>query len=319
MDQLILNFERIEGIKTEYAILSLDEISSEQELSERGLVSKPSRSFVDSLRQFGQIDPILVQEKRDETGSVWYQVWSGSRRVRALRQLSEYGEHNPTIKAQVIKEDWNVPYDVLMMVLNAARDSNEIADYFAIRRLLQENPDMNLSGISKALNNNLSYTEIRKRLSLAKIPEPLLNGVTSGMLTLNTARTITKLPKKVQIDLSDKVQGALNRIKETETANFADPSRKQEAIKEILKEGRIATKSIKQAKIENAAQVASLKLGGLLQEPVSKQDKSSTRNEMTFYVVALSNAVSFPTKKEADLHRQKLTAETGEQYLITQG
>lgn len=316
MDQLILNFERIEGIKTEYAILSLSEISSEQELTERGLVSKPSRSFIDSLRQFGQIDPILVLEKRDENGSVWYQVWSGSRRVRALRQLAEYGEHDPTIKAQVIKEDWNVPYDVLMMVLNAARDSNEIADYFAIRRLLQENPELNLSGISRALNNNLSYTEIRKRLSLAKIPEPLLNGVTSGMLTLNTARTIAKLPKKVQVDLSDKVQGALDRIKETETTNFADPSRKQEAIKEILKEGRIATKSIKQAKIENAAQVASLKLGGLLHEADSKQDKAK---DTSFYVVPVSRVMAFPTKKEADLHRQRLTAETGEQYLVTQG
>lgn len=319
MDQLILSFERIEGIKTEYAILSLDEISSEQELTERGLVSKPSRSFIDSLRQFGQIDPILVLEKREENGRVWYQVWSGSRRVRALRQLAEYGEHDPTIKAQVIKEDWNVPYDVLMMVLNAARDSNEIADYFAIRRLLQENPELNLSGISRALNNNLSYTEIRKRLSLAKIPEPLLNGVTSGMLTLNTARTIAKLPKKVQINLSDKVQGALDRIKETETANFADPSRKQEAVKEILKEGRIATKSIKQAKIENAAQVASLKLGGLLQETDSKQDNAPSRKEVSFYVVAVSSVVAFPTKKEADRHRQRLTAETGDQYLITQG
>ncbi len=78
-DQLILSFERIEGVKTEFAVLSLDDVSSEEEMSERGLISKPTASFVDSIRQFGQVDPILALEKTKDTGEKWYQVWSGSR------------------------------------------------------------------------------------------------------------------------------------------------------------------------------------------------------------------------------------------------
>ncbi len=316
MDQLILEFERIEGIRTEYAVLPLEDVSTESEMTERGLVSKPARAFIDSLRQFGQIDPILVLEKVEVDGSKWYQVWSGSRRVRAIRQLAAYGEHEPTIKAQVIKEEWNVPYDVLMMVLNAARDSNEIADYFAIRRLMQENPDLNLAGIARALNHNLTHPEIRKRLSLSRIPEPLLNGVTSGMLTLHTARTIAKLPKKVQIDLSDKVQVSLDRIKDTEGTKFADPSKKQEALKEIIKEGRIAASSIKQVKVDHASHVASLKLGSLLTNNDHVSSSSTEVDRKKYLVLPVTQGESFSSKKKAELYRQKMTGETGVQHRI---
>jgi hypothetical protein len=112
-DQLIFNFERIEGVSTEFAILSLDNVSSDQEMSDRGLLKQPTPAFIDSIRKFGQIDPILALEKIESNGMKWYQVWSGSRRVRALRQLVSYGEIENTVKAQVIKEEWNIPYDVL--------------------------------------------------------------------------------------------------------------------------------------------------------------------------------------------------------------
>jgi len=315
-DQLILNFERIEGIKTEYAVLPLNEISSDEEMSQRGMVSKPTHSFIDSLRQFGQIDPVLVLEKIEVTGEKWYQVWSGSRRIRALRQLAAFGEHEPTVKAQVIKEDWDVPYDVLMMVLNAARDSNEIADYFAIKRLMLENPELNMADIAKALNNNLTNSEIRKRMSLAKIPEPLLNGVTTGMLTLSTARTITKLPRKVQIELSEKVQGSLDQIKEIDNSKYDDPTKKQQVIHDIVREGRIAATSIKQAKIDNANQVATLRLSGLLELNDDKCQTKIIEPEKVFYVLQITGAQSFPTRKEAELFRQKMTADSGIQYRI---
>jgi ParB/RepB/Spo0J family partition protein len=317
-DQLILNFEKIEGVKTEYAVLLLNEVSSDEEMSQRGMVSKPTNSFVDSLRQFGQIDPVLVLEKTEATGEKWYQVWSGSRRVRALRQLAAFGEHEPNIKAQVIKEDWDVPYDVLMMVLNAARDSNEIADYFAIKRLMHENPELNMADIAKALNHNLTNSEIRKRMSLSKIPEPLLNGVKTGMLTLSTARTITKLPRKVQIELSEKVQGSLDQIKEIDNSKYDDPTKKQQVIHDIVREGRIAATSIKQAKIDNANQVATLRLSGLLELNYDKSQTKIMEPKKAFYVLQITGAQSFPTRKEVELFRQKLTAESGNQFCIVE-
>jgi ParB/RepB/Spo0J family partition protein len=319
MDQLILTFERIEGVKTEFATLSLEDLSSDQEMNERGLISKPTNSFIDSIRQFGQIEPVLVLEKKKDNGKKWYQVWSGSRRIRALRQLAVYGEHDNNIRAQIIKEDWNVPYDVLLMVLNAARDSNEIADYFAIKRILLENPELNMAGIAKAMSNNLTMSEIRKRMSLAKIPDALLNGITSGMLTLHTARTITKLPKKIQIELSEKVQQSLDLLDETEKITFNTPDHKQEVIRDIIREGRIASKSIKQAKIENANQVATLKLGNLLNK---NNDKSGTKigaarsPETQFYVLPLTGAEVFASRMEAEAYRQKMTANLGMQYSI---
>src|SRR5512133_121545 len=318
-DQLILTFARIEGVKTEYAVLPLNEVSTDEEMSQRGMVSKPTHSFIDSLHQFGQIDPVLVLEKTEATGEKWYQVWSGSRRVRALRHLAAYGEHEPSVKAQVIKEDWDVPYDVLMMVLNAARDSNEIADYFAIKRLMQKNPELNMADIAKSLNNNLTNSEIRKRMSLSRIPEPLLNGVTTGMLTLSTARTITKLPRKVQIELSEKVQISLDQIKEIDNTKYDDPTKKQQVIHDIVREGRIAATSIKQAKIDNANQVATLRLSGLLE---MNNDKSLvtkvTEPEKVFYVLQITDAKSFSTRKEAELYRQKMTADSGFQYCIVE-
>jgi len=214
-DQLIFNFERIEGVSTEFAILSLDNVSSDQEMSDRGLLKQPTPAFIDSIRKFGQIDPILALEKIESNGMKWYQVWSGSRRVRALRQLVSYGEIENTVKAQVIKEEWNIPYDVLLIALNAARDSNEIADYFAIRRIMKENPEMSLKDIAHALHNNLTISEIKKRLSLGRIPDTLLEGVSTSLLTLSTARTISKLPKAIQAESIDKVEKALKLIDET--------------------------------------------------------------------------------------------------------
>jgi len=311
MDQMILTFERIEGVKTAFEILPLADMSSEQEMNERGLISKPTSSFIESIRQFGQIEPVLVLEKLKDSGEKWYQVWSGSRRVRAIRQLVVVGDHAETIRAQVIKEDWNVPLDVLMMMLNAARDSNEIADYFAIKRMLQEKPDTRMLDISKALNNNLTTSEIRMRMSLAKVPEALLNGVTTGMLTLQTARSIAKLPRKVQVELTDKVQSSLDLIQQTE-ANTLGTEQQQEAIRGIIREGRIASKCIKQAKIENANQVATLKLSGLL----DKNEPKSRFGEPKFFVLQVTGAESFATRKEAEYFRQKMTADLGMQYSI---
>jgi len=315
MDQLILTFERIEGVKTEFAVLPLNEISSEQEMITRGLISKPTNAFVDSIRQLGQVEPILVLEKKKESGEKWYQVWSGSRRIRALRQLAASGEHEDSVRAQIVKEDWNVPLDVLMMVLNAARDSNEIADYFAIKRMMEDDPQINMAGIAKALNNNLTVSEIRKRMSFSRIPEPLLNGVTNGMLTLQTARSITKLPRKVQTELTDKVQHSLDLIEETEALKYDSVEHKQEVIRDIIREGRIATKSIKQAKIENSNNVATMKLGSLI-----ANDKNGTKNTSVsntkFYVFSLFNVPEFDSRAEAEAYQQEMTAIHAIQHVI---
>ena len=317
-DQLILSFERIEGVKTEFAVLSLDEVSSEEEMSERGLISKPTASFVDSIRQFGQVDPILALEKTTDTGEKWYQVWSGSRRIRAIRQLAAYGEHDPSVKAQIIKEDWNVPYDALLMILNAARDGNEIADYFAIKRIMEEDPGKTLADISKELNGTLTVGEIKKRLAFSRIPESLLNGVTAGMLTLQTARTITKLPKKIQIDMSEKVQTSLDLIKETENTKFDDPAKKQEVIRDIIRDVHIAGKSLKQAKIDNANHFATLKLSNILDNNADKSTAKISENKTEFYVLHLTGAEHFKKRKTAEQYQQEMTAQAGIQYVIVE-
>lgn len=317
-DQLILSFERIEGVNTEFAVLSLDEVSSEEEMNERGLISKPTVSFIDSIRQFGQVDPILALEKTTDSGKKWYQVWSGSRRIRALRQLAAYGEHDPSVKAQVIKEDWNVPYDSLLMILNSARDGNEIADYFAIKRIMDEDPSKTLADIAKELNGTMTVGEIRKRLSFGKIPEALLNGVTAGMLTLQTARTIAKLPKKIQTEMSDKVQNSLDLIKETEATKFEDPIKKQEVIRDIVREVHIAGKTLKQAKIENANHFATLKLANILDNNTDKSKTKIVESKTEFYVLPLTGAEHFKERKTAEQFQQEMTAQAGIQYVIVE-
>ncbi len=313
-DQLIFNFERIEGVSTEFAILSLDNVSSDQEMSDRGLLKQPTPAFIDSIRKFGQIDPILALEKIESNGMKWYQVWSGSRRVRALRQLVSYGEIENTVKAQVIKEEWNIPYDVLLIALNAARDSNEIADYFAIRRIMKENPEMSLKDIAHALHNNLTISEIKKRLSLGRIPDTLLEGVSTSLLTLSTARTISKLPKAIQAESIDKVEKALKLIDETKSMNLP-VKQEEEVIRDIIHEHRIATKSIKEAKIQNANNVAQ-KLGNLLDNGKDSNTKKIKEPDITFLVFPANQVTKFTNKQEAELYRQKMTAETGEQFML---
>jgi hypothetical protein len=211
-----------------------------------------------------------------------------------------------------------VPYDALQMILNAARDGNEIADYCAIKRIMDEDPGKTLADISKELNGTLTVGEIKKRLAFSRIPVSLLNGVTAGMLTLQTARTITKLPKKIQIDMSTKVQTSLDLIKETENTKFDNPVKKQEVIRDIIRDVHIAGKSLKQAKIDNANHFATLKLSNILDNNADKSTVKIVEGKTEFYVLPLKGAEHFKNRKTAEQFQQEMTAQAGIQYVIVE-
>ncbi len=74
--------------------------------------------------------------------------------------------------------------------------------------------------------------------------------------------------------MSTKVQTSLDLIKETEATKFDDPAKKQEVIRDIIRDVHIAGKSLKQAKIDNANHFATLKLSAILD---NNADKSSAK------------------------------------------
>ena len=88
-------------------------------------------------------------------------------------------------------------------------------------------------------------------------------------------------------------------------------------IRDIIREGRIASKSIKQAKIENANQVATLKLSGLLNKNDEKSGKiQGVSPEKQFFVLQITGAEAFASRKEAEAYRQEMTAKQSTQFVI---
>lgn len=112
-----------------------------------------------------------------------------------------------------------------------------------------------------------------------------------------------------------RVEEALKLIDETKNMNLP-AKQEEEVIRDIVHDHRIATKSIKEAKIQNANNVAMIKLGGLLDNGKDSNTTKIKEPDLTFYVFPVSQAVTFNNKQEAELYRQKMTAETGEQFII---
>ena len=146
----------------------------------------PTPEFVESIRRFGVLQPILLCKRNDK-----YHVLAGRRRVLAARIVGL-----TVVKAVVIEGLVYGDVSSSVLTLEAQRHYNEnpVAEYMAIKTLVHEgySPEQ----IKESLG--IPIHKIEKLLSLANLPQEVLNGVSEKKVAVSTAQTLAKMAPTYQ-------------------------------------------------------------------------------------------------------------------------
>lgn len=137
----------------------------------------PSREFVESIKVFGVIMPIVtvVQNRRQV-------VADGRRRIKAARAagLTE-------VPVRVYRTGWALA-DVLSLLANQQRSKNIASDFLAIRQLADAGHTE--QQIAQAVG--MPVGTIRSRMRLAQLTPVLLAGFLDGQIRASVAESIAK-------------------------------------------------------------------------------------------------------------------------------
>lgn len=147
----------------------------------------------DSIKQFGILQPLLVQDKKD-----YYEIIAGERRWRAAKmaQMKEV----PVI----IKELTDQEIVEISLIENIQRENlNPIEEAIAYKRLLEE---FNLKQDEVAERVSKSRTAVTNSMRLLKLSEKVQQMVIDDMLTTGHARAL------LGIENQDKQYAAAQKI-----------------------------------------------------------------------------------------------------------
>lgn len=178
------------------------------------------QGLVDSIRERGVLNPILVREMKNEDGSVYYGLIDGLQRFSASRDAGR-----ETINAQVTTMD---DAEVLeaQIITNIHRIETKPIQYTTqLIRILAGNPTMSIADLAKKLAK--SSTWLNERLGLVKLVPAVAKLVDAGTINLSNAYALAKLPEEEQTEYVDRaitmtpqefVPQANNRVKELKDA-----------------------------------------------------------------------------------------------------
>ena len=155
-------------------------------------VITPGREFVESIKRFGVITPIVVF---DDGSNTRLRVADGRRRIAAakLAGLS-------SVPATVYEANSFIP-DLITMVLNEQRRDNPVADFNAIQRLQRRGAtECEISEIT-----GMPIGRIRRRMKLATLHPDIVAGLGQGHLAVAVAESIAPLPRVFQDSLRERL------------------------------------------------------------------------------------------------------------------
>lgn len=181
------------------------------------------QELADSIRQFGLLQPILVQDRND-----YYEIIAGERRWRAakLAGLKEV----PVI----IKNYTNQEIVEISLIENIQReDLNPIEEALAYKRLLEE---FNLKQDEVAERVSKSRTAVTNSMRLLKLSEPVQQMIIDEMLTTGHARALIPIEdKEQQLQLAQRIFDEKLSVREAEklVKNIINPADKKSKKQEL--------------------------------------------------------------------------------------
>lgn len=179
------------------------------------------QGLVDSIREKGVLNPILVREmKNEETGETYYGLIDGLQRFSASRDAGR-----DTIPAKITSMD---DAEVLeaQIITNIHRIETKPIQYTTqLIRILAGNPTMSVADLAKKLAK--SSTWLNERLGLVKLVPNVAKLVDDGKINLSNAYALAKLPEDEQASFVDRaitmppqefLPQANNRVRELKDA-----------------------------------------------------------------------------------------------------
>ena len=162
------------------------------------------QELADSIKQFGLLQPILVQDRKD-----YYEIIAGERRWRAAK-LAGLKEIPVIIKNYTTQEIVEIS-----LIENIQReDLNPIEEALAYKRLLEE---FNLKQDEVAERVSKSRTAVTNSMRLLKLCDTVQQMIIDDMLSTGHARALIPIEdKEMQIQIAQKVFDEKLSVREVE-------------------------------------------------------------------------------------------------------
>ena len=169
-------------------------------------------ALVESIRQFGVLNPILVRFKSGSSGG--YEIVSGHRRYEACKRLNKY--EIPVIVREMTDEE-----AILAMVdSNLQRErilpSERAMAYkmkFDAMKRQGKRSDLSLEQVTPKLSTeiiaaqeNTSKDTVKRYIRLTKLVKPLLDFVDEGKIALTPAEKLSYLKEEEQLALAELIE-----------------------------------------------------------------------------------------------------------------
>lgn len=170
------------------------ELSSDTMLTEmlaHEEVQAPTKQLIDSIKRFGLLQPILVRCTEGNKGPI-YNVVDGRRRLAVARILKL-----DTIPVLIAETDLAIA-DVATLATNATRTNNPVAEFKAIKRLVERGAsEKDIAGAT-----GMPRQTIKARQSLLRLTPSLMEAFEEGKMTATVASDAAKLPVVLQNELA---------------------------------------------------------------------------------------------------------------------
>ena len=208
--------------KTGEIMVKINEVEPNREQPRKDFDEDALVELADSIKQFGILQPLLVQKKED-----YYEIIAGERRWRAAK-LAGLKEVPIIVKNYTEQEIVEIS-----LIENIQRENlNPIEEAMAYKRLLEE---FNLKQDEVAERVSKSRTAVTNSMRLLKLSERVQQMIVDDMISTGHARALLAIDdEEQQYILANKIFDEKLSVRETEKLVKALKNPKKEVKKTVI-------------------------------------------------------------------------------------
>lgn len=185
-------------------VLKLSDIEPNREQPRKNFDKEGLEELADSIKQYGIIQPIVVQKKED-----YYEIIAGERRWRAAK-MAKLKEVPVIIKEYTPQE----VMEIALIENIQRRDLNPIEEALAYKSLIDE---FNLKQDDVAKRVSKSRTAVTNSMRLLKLASPVQDMLINDELSMGHARALLSLDKEeLQVEAAKTIIERKLSVRETE-------------------------------------------------------------------------------------------------------
>jgi ParB family chromosome partitioning protein len=205
-------------------LVKINEVEPNREQPRKDFDEDALLELADSIKQFGILQPLLVQKKND-----YYEIIAGERRWRAAKLAGM--KEVPVL----IKEYTNQEVVEISLIENIQRENlNPIEEAMAFKRLLEE---FQLKQDEVAERVSKSRTAVTNSMRLLKLNEKVQKMIVDDMISTGHARALLAIDdQELQYQLANQIFDEKLSVRETEklVKSMKNPQPQKEKTEKIV-------------------------------------------------------------------------------------